>query len=136
VLRKERPADGPLKQEVIAMRKRMLDAKPNHSALFDLKQDPGGMIDIEFIVQFLVLQHAARYPQLTANAGNIALLRMCGELGLIDAELAAQVADAYRQLRKLQHQLRLQGQDLARVEPALVAHHAAQVTALWQEIFM
>jgi hypothetical protein len=86
VLRKERPADGPLKQEVIAMRKRMMDAKPNHSALFDLKQDPGGMIDIEFIVQFLVLQHAARYPQLTANAGNIALLRMFGELGLISAE--------------------------------------------------
>ncbi|WP_348699529.1 bifunctional [glutamate--ammonia ligase]-adenylyl-L-tyrosine phosphorylase/[glutamate--ammonia-ligase] adenylyltransferase [Duganella fentianensis] len=136
VLRKERPADGPLKQEVIAMRKRMMDAKPNHSALFDLKQDPGGMIDIEFIVQYLVLQHAARYPQLTANSGNIALLRMCGELGLISVEHASAVGDAYRQLRKLQHQLRLQGQDLARVEPALVAHHAAQVSALWKEIFM
>jgi glutamate-ammonia-ligase adenylyltransferase len=118
VLRKERPAGGPLKQEVIAMRKRMVDAKPNHSALFDLKQDPGGMIDIEFIVQFLVLQHAAAYPELTANFGNIALLRMCGELGLIDAGLAARVADAYRQYRKLQHQLRLQGQDLARIDPS------------------
>jgi glutamate-ammonia-ligase adenylyltransferase len=135
VLRQPRPADGPLRQEVIAMRKRMMDAKPNHSALFDLKQDPGGMIDIEFIVQFLVLQHAATYPQLTANAGNIALLRMFGELGLIPASRAAEVADAYRQLRKLQHQLRLQGQDLARVEPAQVAHHAASVSALWQEIF-
>jgi glutamate-ammonia-ligase adenylyltransferase len=135
VLRKERPAGGPLKQEVIAMRKRMVDAKPNHSALFDLKQDPGGMIDIEFIVQFLVLQHAAAYPQLTGNIGNIALLKMCGELGLIDAGLAASVADAYRQLRKLQHQLRLQGQDLARVDPALVSAHAAQVTALWNSIF-
>ncbi|MES2165366.1 MAG: bifunctional [glutamate--ammonia ligase]-adenylyl-L-tyrosine phosphorylase/[glutamate--ammonia-ligase] adenylyltransferase [Pseudomonadota bacterium] len=135
VLRKERPADGPLKQEVIAMRKRMVDAKPNHSELFDLKQDPGGMIDIEFIVQFLVLQHAAAYPQLTANYGNIALLKMCGELGLIDAGLAARVGDAYRQLRKLQHQLRLQGQDLARVDPQLVASHAAQVMELWRTIF-
>ncbi len=135
VLRKERPADGPLKQEVVAMRKRMVDAKPNLSTLFDLKQDPGGMIDIEFIVQFLVLQHAAAYPQLTGNIGNIALLKMCGELGLIDAGLAASVADAYRQLRKLQHQLRLQGQDLARVDPALVSAHAAQVTALWNSIF-
>jgi hypothetical protein len=85
------------------------------------------MIDIEFIVQFLVLQHAAAYPELTANFGNIALLRMCGELGLIDAGLAARVADAYRQYRKLQHQLRLQGQDLARIAPELVEHHAAQV---------
>jgi len=135
VLRKERPADGPLKQEVLAMRKRMVDAKPNHTALFDLKQDPGGMIDIEFIVQFLVLQHAAAYPQLTANVGNIALLKLCGELGLIDAGLAASVGDAYRQLRKLQHQLRLQGQDLARIDPALVAGHAAQVSALWRSIF-
>jgi glutamate-ammonia-ligase adenylyltransferase len=135
VLRKERPADGPLKQEVLAMRKRMVDAKPNHTALFDLKQDPGGMIDIEFIVQFLVLQHAAAWPQLTANAGNIALLKLCGELGLIDAGLAASVGDAYRQLRKLQHQLRLQGQDLARIDPALVAGHAAHVSALWAAIF-
>jgi glutamate-ammonia-ligase adenylyltransferase len=135
VLRKERPADGPLRQEVLAMRKRMVDAKPNHTALFDLKQDPGGMIDIEFIVQFLVLQHAAAWPQLTANVGNIALLKLCGELGLIDAALAASVGDAYRKLRKLQHQLRLQGQDLARVDPALVAQQAAQVSSLWRAIF-
>ncbi|NYE62506.1 glutamate-ammonia-ligase adenylyltransferase [Duganella sp. 1224] len=135
VLRKARPADGPLKPEVIAMRQRMMDAKPNHSALFDLKQDPGGMIDIEFIVQFLVLQHAHRYPQLTANYGNIALLKMCAELGLIDAALAASVADAYRQYRKLQHQLRLQGQDLARVDRARVAPQAAQVRALWDGLF-
>jgi glutamate-ammonia-ligase adenylyltransferase len=135
VLRQPRPADGPLKQEVLAMRKKMYDAKPNPTALFDLKQDAGGMIDIEFIVQFLVLQHAAAYPQLTANSGNIALLKLCGDLGLIDAGLAAKVGDAYRQLRKLQHQLRLQGQDLARVDPALVANHAAHVTLLWQAIF-
>ncbi len=135
VLRQPRPADGPLKQEVLAMRKKMYDAKPNPSALFDLKQDAGGMIDIEFIVQFLVLQYAAAYPQLTANAGNIALLKLCGDLGLIDASLAASVGDAYRQLRKLQHQQRLQGQDLARVDPALVANHAANVTRLWSTMF-
>jgi glutamate-ammonia-ligase adenylyltransferase len=135
VLRKERPANGPLKQEVIAMRKRMVDAKPNNSALFDLKQDPGGMIDIEFIVQYLVLQYAHTYPQLTANFGNIALLKICAELGLIDAGLAASVADSYRKYRKLQHQLRLQGQDLARIAPELVAEQAVQVRALWDSLF-
>ncbi|NRR33073.1 bifunctional [glutamate--ammonia ligase]-adenylyl-L-tyrosine phosphorylase/[glutamate--ammonia-ligase] adenylyltransferase [Oxalobacteraceae bacterium] len=135
VLRKERPADGPLKQEVLDMRKKMAAAKANRSELFDLKQDAGGMIDIEFIVQFLVLQHAAAYPQLTGNIGNIALLKLCGELGLIDAALAASVGNAYRKLRKLQHQLRLQGQDLARVDPALVATEAAAVRQLWALIF-
>jgi len=72
---------------------------------------------------------------LTGNFGNIALLRTCGGLGLIDAGLAASVADAYRQYRKLQHQLRLQGQEQARVDPALVASHGAAVTQLWNSLF-
>ncbi|WP_307732812.1 bifunctional [glutamate--ammonia ligase]-adenylyl-L-tyrosine phosphorylase/[glutamate--ammonia-ligase] adenylyltransferase [Massilia agri] len=132
VLRKDRSGrEAELKEEIRAMRRRMRDANFNRGELFDLKQDEGGMIDIEFIVQYLVLRHAATYPQLTANAGNIALLRMCGELGLIDAALAAKVADAYRTMRKLQHQVRLQGQDKARVEPALVKAHSDAVTRLW-----
>ncbi|HEV7814374.1 MAG TPA: bifunctional [glutamate--ammonia ligase]-adenylyl-L-tyrosine phosphorylase/[glutamate--ammonia-ligase] adenylyltransferase [Janthinobacterium sp.] len=135
VLRQERAPGGPLKQEVLAMRRRMREAHPSRGALFDLKQAAGGMIDIEFMVQFLVLQHAARYPQLAINIGNIALLKMCADLGLIDAGLAAGVADAYRALRKLQHQLRLQGQDLGLVEPALVQEHAAQVKRLWDTVF-
>ena len=60
---------------------------------------------------------------------------MFGELGLIPADLAAKVGDAYRQLRKLQHQLRLQGQDMARVDPGLMAAHVPHVLALWQLIF-
>ena len=135
VLRKERPADGPLKPEVLHMRKRMADARPNRSDLFDLKQDAGGMIDIEFIVQYLVLQHASTYAQLTGNVGNIALLKMCGELGLIDAELGAHAANAYRAYRKLQHQLRLQGQENARVDPDRVTDHARHVMQLWESLF-
>ena len=138
VLRQDRSRpDNPLKAEVLKMRARMHDANPQRDGLFDLKQGPGGMIDIEFMVQYLVLRHACRYPQLTANSGNIALLRLCGELGLIDAALAAAAGDAYRAMRKLQHQVRLQGQgqDNARVEAALAATHAANVVRLWKAIF-
>ncbi len=135
VLRKERPDSAALKQEVLAMRQRMRDARPNRSELFDLKQDEGGMIDIEFIVQYLVLQHASRYPELTGNIGNIALLHLAGKLGLVDAALAGAVADAYRDMRKWQHQLRLQGLEQARLEPAKVAALAANVKQLWQTIF-
>ena len=134
VLRRARDPAA-LRAEVINMRKKMHEARVNRSALFDLKQDVGGMIDIEFIVQYLVLRHAPDYPQLTANVGNIALLRLCGELGLIDAALALAVGDAYRALRRLQHQQRLQGQDNARVEPALVRAQADQVVRLWCAIF-
>ncbi|SFC04190.1 bifunctional [glutamate--ammonia ligase]-adenylyl-L-tyrosine phosphorylase/[glutamate--ammonia-ligase] adenylyltransferase [Massilia yuzhufengensis] len=136
VLRKDRGSqEQQLKDEVLAMRARMRGAHANPSGLFDLKQDPGGMIDIEFIVQYLVLRHAAKYPQLTANAGNIALLRMCGDLGLIDAGLAGAVADAYRAMRRLQHQVRLQGQEKARVEPQVLGAHPAQVERLWAACF-
>jgi glutamate-ammonia-ligase adenylyltransferase len=135
VLRKARADDGNLGREVLTMRQKMREAHPNRSPLFDLKQDPGGMIDIEFMVQYLVLRHAAQHPQLTANAGNIALLKLCGELGLIEAALAARVGDAYRALRKLQHQMRLQGQDLARIEPEQIAVHTDSVKCLWMAIF-
>jgi glutamate-ammonia-ligase adenylyltransferase len=134
VLRQRRNPDT-LRDEVVKMRQRMHQAYPKRDDLFDLKQDAGGMIDIEFIVQYLVLLHAPDYPQLTANAGNIALLRLCGELGLVDTGLAAGAADAYRAMRKLQHQVRLQGQENARVDPSLVAHHATTVVQLWHRCF-
>jgi glutamate-ammonia-ligase adenylyltransferase len=134
VLRQQRDAAN-LKQEVAAMRQKMRDAHPGREGIFDLKHDAGGMIDIEFIVQYLVLRHAHTYPQLTANSGNIALLKLCGELGLIDAGLAQQSADAYRYFRKLQHKARLQGEEKARVAPALVEQQLAASRALWNSLF-
>jgi glutamate-ammonia-ligase adenylyltransferase len=135
VLRQPRVTGDELKQEVVAMRRRMHDAYPSRPGSFDLKQDAGGMIDIEFIVQYLVLQHAGQHRELTANRGNIALLRICAELGLIDADLAAQVGDAYRAMRKLQHQIRLQGGEQSHVDTSRVALHAEHVTRLWRSLF-
>jgi [glutamine synthetase] adenylyltransferase / [glutamine synthetase]-adenylyl-L-tyrosine phosphorylase len=123
-----------LTHEVLTMRQRMHDAHPNQSDLFDLKHDSGGMIDIEFIVQYLILQYAAHYPQLTADIGNIALLKLLGQLHLIDTSLAETAADAYRDFRKLQHQIRLKGADKARVElTPLVDSQRKAVNQLWRE---
>lgn len=134
VLRQTRDAEK-LRMEVVNMRKKMRDAHVNRSELFDLKHDAGGMIDIEFIVQFLVLKYASQHPSLTANKGNIALLKRCAELGLIDAQLAEHTANAYRLYRKLQHGIRLQGEDRAGVLPELVEQEAATTRALWQQLF-
>ncbi len=123
-----------LRREVVAMREKMHDAHPNKSDLFDLKHDRGGMIDIEFIVQYLVLAHAARYPQLTANLGNIALLKMAGELGLIPLATAMSVRDAYREYRRLQHARRLNGEPYARVEHAPVTDYIAATLELWKTV--
>ena len=123
-----------LREEILSMRQRMHEAHPNRSDLFDLKHDAGGMIDIEFIVQYLVLAHASAHPQLSADIGNIALLRLAGQLALIDAALAGQVADAYRQFRKLQHQIRLRGEDRARVDRQSVEDACKAVISLWAAI--
>lgn len=134
VLRLPRDAEK-LKHDVQAMRQKMADAHPSRSDLFDLKHEHGGMIDIEFIVQTLVLQHAHTYPQLTADIGNIALLKLMGELGLIDRDLGDTVANAYRQYRKLQHQMRLQGEERARVEFEVVEAGVVAVEKLWEQVF-
>ncbi|MBI1892150.1 MAG: bifunctional [glutamate--ammonia ligase]-adenylyl-L-tyrosine phosphorylase/[glutamate--ammonia-ligase] adenylyltransferase [Burkholderiales bacterium] len=134
VLRQPRD-EAKLKEEVRAMRKKMHDAHPNRSTEFDLKHDAGGMIDIEFMVQYLILRHAAQYAELVPDIGNIALLKLCGRLGLIDAPLAEQAANAYRSFRKLQHEMRLQGVDKARVEHERVEKEAAAVSQLWATIF-
>ena len=98
-----------LKQKILEMRTKMLDAHPNPTALFDIKHDRGGIIDVEFIVQYLVLNHACNHPELTGNIGNIALLKLAGELGLISEQSAENTRVSYREFRRLQHRLRLSG---------------------------
>jgi glutamate-ammonia-ligase adenylyltransferase len=133
VLTRERDVEH-LRSEVLAMRARMHEGHPNPSKLFDLKHDRGGMVDIEFIVQFLVLAHAHRHPDLVRNLGNIALLLMAGQLGLVDAALAAEVSNAYRTFRRIQHRLRLNGAERARVPPAEVEREAEAVQRLWNAV--
>jgi len=93
------------------------------------------MVDVEFAVQFLVLAHSSAHPDLTRNAGNIALLALAARLGLLPADLAASAADAYREYRRLQHQVRLQGAAEARVEALPQADRRAAVAILWKQIF-
>ncbi|HZV99114.1 MAG TPA: bifunctional [glutamate--ammonia ligase]-adenylyl-L-tyrosine phosphorylase/[glutamate--ammonia-ligase] adenylyltransferase, partial [Methylophilaceae bacterium] len=124
-----------LRAEVLAMREKMHGGHPNASELFDLKHNSGGIVDVEFMVQYLVLAHAHQHPQLTANIGNIALLELLGELGLLDKEKAEQVAGAYRLYRRLQHAIRLQGEGRARVPLVEVAPQVEAVQDLWAEVF-
>src|SRR6185503_16839078 len=134
ILRRPR-AESSLKKEVLQMREKLHAAHPNRSGLFDLKHDRGGMIDIEFAVQCLVLGHSHRHADLTGNLGNIALLRMAAAHGLLDADLAERCRDAYREFRRLQHALRLNGARYARVPREQVAAHVEAVNALWSMLF-
>ncbi len=134
ILRLPRDASK-LRADVIEMRRKMHAAHPNRSGLFDLKHDRGGMVDIEFSVQYLVLAHAHAHAPLTRNAGNIALLKLAADLGLVPGAIADSAAEAYREYRRLQHQVRLQGAREARVPPEPQAARREVVGTLWREIF-
>lgn len=136
ILRQKRDL-AKLRDEVLGMRRKMLDAhasKALGAEIFDLKHDPGGLIDVEFIVQYLILAHAHRHPELTGNLGNIALLKIAAELGLIPGDLAEPVRDAYREFRRRQHALRLNGAR-PRVPPGEIAAQRAAVRSLWKYVF-
>jgi glutamate-ammonia-ligase adenylyltransferase len=109
-------------QEILDMRHKIQAGHPNHSDLFDVKYDTGGMVDIEFCVQALVLLHSRMHPELLDNKGNIALLQRAADAGLIEPDLAKQCADAYRHYRGLQHAARLQN-----ISPTRLPHEAVAV---------
>ncbi len=121
-----------LRREIIAMREKMFPTHPPQES--DVKYARGGVVDVEFIVQYLVLSKSADCPELLENYGNIALLRMAAERGLIPADLAEQARIAYRYYRKQQHNTKLRDAKKAEVDDLLLSHYAA-VKALWREVF-
>ena len=124
-----------LREEVLSMRLQMLEGHPNKSELFDLKHDRGGMVDIEFMVQYLVLAHSNVHAHMTANDGNIALLKLAADLELIPRELSDSVRDAYRDYRRRQHGLRLNGAQYARVPHHEVRAEIDATRKLWHNVF-
>ncbi len=120
--------------EVVAMRDKMRTAQALKPKVFDFKHSPGGMIDAEFAVQFLVLAHAQRHPDLVKNVGNIALLEHAESVGLLPHGMGQAAADAYRALRHWQHQARLdEASGELPLSEAQVQHDA--IAALWRFVF-
>ncbi len=123
-----------LKQEIVSMRERVRSAHPVRGDWFDVKHSRGGMLDAEFVVQYLVLSQSAQHPELVANLGNIALLQRAEKAGLLPVGVGQAAASAYRELRRMQHTSRLdEGSGL--VPEALVTTHRDAVLALWQAVF-
>ena len=123
-----------LRADILAMRQKMYDNHPVAAGVFDLKHSHGGLIDVEFIIQYLVLGYTREHLRLAENLGNIALLGIAAELGLIDATLAAECAQTYRTLRHMQHVCRLNDRP-AHAQQDEVRTLTAPVRALWQQVF-
>lgn len=123
-----------LREEIISMRNKVSAAHPVKNGYFDLKHSPGGMIDAEFVMQYLILQHARLHQDLLANAGNIALLERAESLGLIPEPMGHAAADAYRSLRKAQHRARL-NEASTQVPPETLSTEQQAIAALWKTVF-
>jgi len=110
-----RAAQTSLREEVRNMRQRMRrELDRSDSQRFDLKHGAGGLGDIEFIVQYLVLGNAAKHPDLIEFSDNVRQLDALAAAGILDLQEAALLQDHYRNLRRREHRLSLNG------EPPLV----------------
>jgi glutamate-ammonia-ligase adenylyltransferase len=118
--------------EIAAMRAKM---RAEHRAdAQELKHIGGGIIDLEFCVQALVLCHGPRHPALRENKGNHMLLHRAGELGLLDRALAAAAAEAYLAMRRRGHQAALNDEEKVRVQPGELEGERAAVKRLWDAV--
>ena len=107
VLRQPR-TQAVLQQEILSMRHRMQEYMKRRGTGFDLKNDAGGMIDIEFIIQYVVLYWAAQYGILTRYMDTARLCSTAEEVGALSAEQATFLRLAYLTYRERSHRLALQ----------------------------
>jgi len=123
-----------LAQEIENMRQRIKASHPVKAGQFDIKHSAGGMVDVEFAVQYLILAYSSQYQTLLDNVGNIALLVRAENCGLLPAGVGTEAANAYRTLRKVQHKARLDEQPTQLDSKELKKEQAA-VGQLWRSVF-
>ena len=128
-----------LRREVIEMRQKMrqhLSSSGRGGAIFfDFKQDSGGIVDLEFLIQFLILAHAHEYPHLTQWSDNVRSIEALYRCQIFTETDRKQLLAAYLTLRQGIHHAILNGEssrcELSAISPEL-AQIRAQVSAYWQ----
>ena len=123
-----------LKAEVVKMRRRMRsELSRSRGGEFDIKQDAGGMADIEFLVQYWVLAHADQYPDLVEYSDNVRQLEALARNGLIPGTTADRIKSIYLHLRGSAHELALIGSGRV-VSGDAFAEERAWIRDLWSEV--
>ncbi|WP_341937351.1 bifunctional [glutamate--ammonia ligase]-adenylyl-L-tyrosine phosphorylase/[glutamate--ammonia-ligase] adenylyltransferase [Marinimicrobium sp. C2-29] len=139
VLCQHRDAE-PLREEVLKMREKMREHLGSQSKssekgeVFNLKQDAGGIVDIEFMVQYAVLAWAEQEPALTEYTDNIRILGALEQSGRLSAESVAQLIEVYKTYRSTGHRLALQRQEAVLEGEELFVDERNRVTGLWRQL--
>ncbi len=124
-----------LRVEVIEMRQKMSEAlNKAKSGEFDLKHSPGGIVDIEFMVQYEVLAYAHEFPAILDWTDNIRLLERLNQAGVVSTEDADFLSEAYRTYRGRLHRLKLQERSAVVPDTEFVTQREG-VQRIWSEWF-
>ncbi|MPQ77075.1 bifunctional [glutamate--ammonia ligase]-adenylyl-L-tyrosine phosphorylase/[glutamate--ammonia-ligase] adenylyltransferase [Hydrogenovibrio sp. JE_KL2] len=127
---------GVLKKEVVDMRQKMQQSLDKSSdETFDLKQGRGGIVDIEFMVQYLVLGFACQHEELTVWSDNVRLLEAVRTAKVLDDGDVQLLEDAYRAYRKAYHRLALQNVK-AIVPVTEFQDERKEVTRIWNSLML
>ena len=128
-----RPRDPlALRREVVDMREKMRAQLAPKAGEIDLKHSPGGLVDIEFLVQYLTLAHGSTIPALARWPDNVRLLETLADAGVLSASEAATLTAAYLALRARGHRQALAETGKTVSPEALLAEREA-VQALWRK---
>jgi len=134
ILQSQRDVKG-LQQEVIKMRLKMRDNLSKGSAtLFDIKQDIGGIADIEFIAQYLVLANSRVFPGLTDFSDKLRIFSVLSKHNLISGEESTALQQIYCQYRDTGHRLSLQNASNI-VSSTLFVKERKYIEEIWQKVF-
>ena len=125
-----------LRADVLAMREKMVShlGSGDRGGRFHIKQDPGGIVDIEFMVQYGVLRWAAQHGDLTRYTDNVRLLESLAVLELMPAHDAGLLREAYLAFRSAAHRLALRNES-SEVDPADFAELRDGVRGIWDKWF-
>ncbi len=137
----QRSRDLPqLRKEVVEMRQKMRDqlgsSKQKAASLFNVKQDAGGIVDIEFMVQYAALAWAHQQPNVIRYTDNIRILESLEAAGLLDADSVAQLIAAYKAYRSTGHRLALQRQEAILEGEDQFVTERQQVLDIWQRLML
>jgi glutamate-ammonia-ligase adenylyltransferase len=130
-------SDAHVAVEVNTMREKMRDhlgsSEKQQKLVFNLKQDRGGIVDIEFIVQYFCLAYSSKYPQLIEYTDNIRIIDAIETVGLLTAQEASLLRDAYIEYRSVGHRLALQEQ-ASTVDAEMLQDYRDEVSVIWYKL--
>jgi [glutamine synthetase] adenylyltransferase / [glutamine synthetase]-adenylyl-L-tyrosine phosphorylase len=124
-----------LREEIVAMRDRMRAEKKDQADALDLKNTVGGVVDVEFIVQYLILAYSHEHPEFIGNLGNFALINRAAALGILEEEQAAQLGKAYLAYRARLHQAQLNNERKAWIGVDELSAERRSVAQVWRALF-